>query len=214
MVDADITTEGLVLIQKDDLADLADAYQALELPLGWRFVATLGESQGDKIREVHPIIEGADWVGLIGDDQVVKTEAWDRKLMSHLTGWNVVTCNDNWIFNAPTKFWGNGRFAGSPIFSGDLVRALGWIFLPETHQIFLDDTWEELGHLTGCWTRVADVLVEHNHFENGRAPRDETYAKGYDHYARIDIGHWQHWRDHGCAQDAEKIRALKARLGG
>lgn len=214
MVAAHISTPGLVLIQKSDFDDLREQYESITLPPGWDIFCTEGESQGDKLRETESFYHAADWIGLIGDDQVIKTEHWDLKLLEQCAGWNVVSCADNWISNAPTKHWGMGRFAGSPIFGGELFRTLGWIFLPGSHQIFLDDIYEELGFLTGCWTRRLDVVVDHLHYANGLAQKDETYARGYDHYGVIDNGIWHEWRASGqVGRDAEKIRAMMKRMG-
>lgn len=214
MMEAKIETAGLVLIQKDDLDGLKTQYDTVILPPRWQIIETAGESQGDKLRETVDLYKDSDWIGLIGDDQVIKTEHWDLKLISCVRGWNVVSCADNWIVNAPTKHWGNGRFCGSPVFSGELFRTLGWIFLPGIHHVYVDDVVEELGSMTGFWYRNLDVVVDHIHFQNGLAEKDETYSRAYDHYCPGDTQRWNDWRNSGDAKrDAEKIKTLMRRFG-
>ncbi|MDE2232564.1 MAG: hypothetical protein KGJ90_00330 [Patescibacteria group bacterium] len=209
----DTYTAGFVIIQKDEFEQLRGEYEAITLYPNWQYVTTNGDSQGDKVREIWEQYKNGDWIGIIGDDQVVSTIEWDKKLISHINGWNVVTCSDNWIFNAPTKHWGDGRFCGAPCFSGPLVRELGWFFLPGTHQIFLDDTWEQLGHMTGCWKRVFDVNVDHLHYRNGLAEKDDTYSRAYDHYCHGDTNVWREWSEgNGAKNAAQKIIGLKERI--
>lgn len=216
------STKGLVLIQASEFQDesLNFQYGNILWPEGWQVVRTQGESQGDKIREVQSRYWGGDWVGLIGDDQVVKTEHWDLKIIEWLKGWNLVTCRDDgWQVNerGPNGILQEtGRFCGAPCWSGELVRTVGYIFPNGMHHLYLDDCWEEMGIHTGCWNfkehSRPDVVIDHIHFQRGQVDRDETYHMAYSVYGAMDRPLWDQWRSHGIWHDIELIKKLKEQI--
>lgn len=214
--DTDTCSQGLVFVQENDYASMRDAYDALSLHAGWRFVLTQGDSQGDKLREQASLYADADWVGLIGDDQQPVTPYWDAKLVGALNGWNLVTCMDDWVFNTPTKFNQPNRMAGVLLFSGALHRALGYIFPPPMHHVYLDDIYEELATKIEFWTICRDVMILHHHVGRNLALADDTdriaYA-GTGSYAGLDFYPWEHWRKHEMGLAVDRIRNLKVSMG-
>lgn len=198
-------TEGLVLLNREDFDDRRAEYDALSYPDGWSLILCEGDSQGDKIREVEALWRDLAWVGLLGDDEMLKTEAWDRTLVGHLDGKNFVSCNDDWVIHTR-----GGRIAGCILWSGELLRTVGYIFPPGMHHILLDDIWEEIGKETGCWHVDRDVMIQHLHFENGGAKHDDTYRAAYA-YGVTDHPIHNEWREHHLAGVVAKIRALQQR---
>lgn len=210
---AKTSTPGLILIQEDEFKDpaLAEAYAALPLPESWSIRPTQGDSQGDKLREVQHLYHSGEWVGLIGDDQVVETEHWDLKLIEWLKGWNLVSCfDDDWQVHQR-----GGRIAGTMLWSGELFRAVGYIFPPSMHHVYLDDIWEELGRQSGCWSFQdhvrPDVLISHFHYTRGMSEKDETYTLAYDHYGQTDYGPWLDWRSNELPAAVTRVMELIAR---
>jgi hypothetical protein len=181
----------MVLVDMADYSDNCAAYDALELPPGWFIHFTHGETQGEKIAEIWDQVVDCAWLGLIGDDCVPETEGWDKRLVDRLDGSNFVSCNDGW--QAPE------RAANCWVISGPLVRAVGYIFPPGLHHLYVDDVWETIGREAGCWTLAMDVMVRHRHVLKGDAPVDEThekvYGEGYPH--NHTAGGW--WASDGAA---------------
>jgi hypothetical protein len=165
------STLGMVLVDVADYADNCAAYDALELPLGWFIHYTHGETQGEKITMVWEQIVDCAWLGLIGDDCVPETPGWDKRLVDRLDGSNFVACNDGW--QAPN------RIGNCWVISGPLVRAIGYIFPPGLHHLYVDDVWETIGREAGCSTMDMGVMVRHRHVLKGDAPADETHEKVY-----------------------------------
>lgn len=207
IVAAGTTSPGIVMIQTGDWLDNEAAYRELVLPPRWIVHTTSGDSQGDKIREVTPLWQDLDWVGLLGDDETIVTPNWDQILVSHLDGMNLVSCNDDWVINTR-----DGRIAGCIVWSGDLLRTVGYIFPPGMHHILLDDIWEEVGRATGCWQTIREVTIKHHHFENGGAPRDETYIKAYA-YGDTDNPIWHAWRGDKMPAVIDRIKARRGMPG-
>ncbi len=167
------TTPGMVIVDHQDWADNNEAYLQIEetLPVNWHFAQTAGETQGDKLRELWPVLEGCAWLGLIGDDCVPETPGWDQLLVHELDCWNLVSCNDGW--QAPK------RLGNCWIMSGPLVRAVGYIFPPGMHHLYVDNVWETIGNEAKCWSCRMDVMVRHLHVLKGEAEADETHDKVY-----------------------------------
>lgn len=171
------STPGMALVDHVDYAMHEAAYDALkaEMPLGWQIRVTKLPTQGAKIREIWDQVKDSAWLGLIGDDNIPETPHWDRLLVERLTGWNLISCNDQWL--APR------RVANCWVMSGPLVRAVGYIFPPGMEHLFVDDVWERIGREGGCWTCRMDVVVRHAHVMKGAAPADAThkavYGKGF-----------------------------------
>jgi len=182
------TTPGVVLVQKDELAELKAEYGALTLPKGWAILPTHSDGLADKCREVWPSVRGLDWVGLGCDDLRPQTQGWDAKLVHRITGRNIVTCDDGVQHDA--------RMSGITVFSGELLRTMGYMFPPNFWHTYVDNVWEDLGRGADCWTYVGDVLVTHDHpFTDQKldpAKADDTTYKSYGQQAR-DVQAYQHW---------------------
>lgn len=202
---AGITTPGVVLVQKDELQELKADYESIKLPSGWKILATNGEGMGDKCREIWPAIQNLDWVGLACDDLRPQTYGWDQKLKAFINGKNIVTCNDGQQ--------GNTRMAGITMFSGGFLRAIGYLYAPYFWHTYMDNVWEDIGKLTGCWTYVPDVLITHDHpFTNQQldpAKTDETTLKSYGQQTR-DLAAYQIWVKNERDGVVQRVKALQS----
>jgi hypothetical protein len=210
------TTPGMVLIDRGDLAE--SDYSDVELPPGWFIRATDGVTQGDKIREVWDEIKDCAWLGLIGDDNIPETPQWDRILIEQLASAGIISCNDGWL--APK------RVANCWIMAGPVIRAVGYIFPPGMHHLFVDDVWEMLGRNTGAWECRMDVMVRHAHIMKGEAATDETHRAAYgegfsaahpgpDRAAGLWAGDetvYRAWRMKDFARAADAIRELGSEI--
>ncbi len=169
------TSPGIVIIDTKDYLDNCGAYLNLEtmyFPDNWRLYVSKSETMGDKIRELWGLYSDQDWVGILNDDHYCLTNEWDKKLIAQLTGKNFISCGDNWVANQ-----GNSLPAGATIWSGDLIRAVGYMFPPKLQHCFIDNIWAALGMATGSWIKDLSVVVEHRHVDKGDAAPDETHKK-------------------------------------
>lgn len=196
------TTPGLLLVQEDEYLEMKDQYESIHLPKGWSFFTTKGDSQGDKVREAWDSVKDLDWIGLVGDDNIPLTPDWDKSMLSALQGWNLVSCNDSW--QAPQ------RLGNCWIWSGELLRAVGYAFPPVLNHLFVDDVWETLGRATGCWTTRLDIIVRHAH-ATLCGTEDETHKKAYsdDNWSH-DTLVWEEWKQNSMQAAIDAIETLKA----
>ena len=198
------TTPGVLLVQADELTELRAQYDTLSLPAGWQILPTNGDGLADKCREVWPAISKLDWVGLGCDDLRPQTPGWDTTLISHITGKNIVTCDDG--------VQHENRMSGITVFSGQLLRTMGYMFPPHFWHTYVDDVWESIGRGANCWTYVPDVLVTHDHpFRNQKidpALADDTTYKSYGQQQR-DMQAYQHWAQTERAAVIKRIQEME-----
>jgi hypothetical protein len=166
-------TPGIVIIDKADAEANAEAYGELSqlMPLGWTWAVTEGVTQGEKLAEIWHQVKDCAWLGLIGDDCVPETPGWDKTMIGALDGANMVSCDDGW--QAPK------RAGNCWVMAHDLIAAIGYIFPPGLHHLFVDDVWEQLGREASCWHVLMHVKVAHRHVLKGEAPADDTHRAVY-----------------------------------
>lgn len=199
----EMSAPGIVIVDRADYLENQNAYIALEryqFPVNWKLHISDGVSMGDKIREKWDFYKDCDWVGVLNDDHIPVTPEWDARLINRLTGTNFVSCNDRWC--APQKA------AGATLWSGDLMRAVGWIFPPGLRHLYIDDLWEHLGRQTCCWHIDMSVVIEHRHVFNG-VPEDSTHRISYDQTLwNQDRDTYQKWLATDAPEVISRIRTL------
>jgi len=144
-----------------------------------------------------------EWIGLICDDHIPETEAWDIKLIEQANGFNVVSSNDGW--QAPR------RIHGAIVFSADLLRAVGWIYPPGIKHSFQDDAWEYIGARTGIWKTDMGIMVRHAHGSVARVRDDvsEAIKERFSHDERV----YRTWKRDGAGETIARIQDLMKSKG-
>lgn len=203
--ETNMTTPGVLLVNKVDYGQNQAAYQALDIPHNWSIMVCLGDDCASKMTEALTDIFTLDvqWVGLLGDDLISETADWDTRVLSQLNGWNVVSTADG--AHAPKKM--NGATA----YSADLVRAIGYLYPPGFIHMYLDDIYEEIGQATGCWTVDMSIMVRHAH-AGLTGKKDGTFAKkneSWDHDDRAFL----EWKKNDKGPAVERVLALMESKG-
>lgn len=148
-------------------------------------------------------IEGFTHIAILGDDVLPETVGWDEKMISALNGELGVVYGSDGLEHLhgpdlPTH-------VVVPI---EMYQKLGWIGLPTSRHLFLDNAWRELGKLTN-FIYLPDVKLSHLHRWNQAAPNDQTYEEANDKVKREhDKLAFETWRD-----GEGLIEARKALLG-
>ena len=110
-----------------------------------------------------------DNFAFMGDDHRPRTANWDEKFVEELyTGSDIV--------------YGNDLFQGSALptavaMSAEIVEALRGMVPDSQRHLYLDNFWLKLGKDLGKIKYMPDVIIEHCHAFNGKAPMDENYAR-------------------------------------
>ena len=140
-----------------------------------------------------------DILGAFGDDVQFLTRGWDRIITDTLATPGIAYGND--LVHAaghPTAIW----------MSSVIAKALGYLAIPQSRHLWVDDAWKELGLRTGTLRYVPEVIVEHMHPAVGKADMDATYHDVYDgvkgHNDHLGFMDWQ--ANHSDA-DVAKVKA-------
>jgi len=110
-----------------------------------------------------------DNFAFMGDDHRPRTANWDEKFVEELyTGSDIV--------------YGNDLFQGSALptavaMSAQIVEHLRGMVPDTQRHLYLDNFWLKLGQDLGKIKYLPDVIIEHCHAFNGKAPMDENYAR-------------------------------------
>lgn len=91
-----------------------------------------------------------DFYFMANDDMIFKTKDWDLKLANK---GKISHGNDSIPEGLPGQFL---------MIDGDIVRALGWLQLPQLERYCGDVVWRFLGTQLGILNHVKDVDIEHN----------------------------------------------------
>jgi len=121
---------------------------------------------------VHKYWDSYETITGIDDDCMVTTENWDCLLAAPIKehGFGVSYGNDTMQGeNLPTKV----------MISSNIVKGLGYWAPPVLKHLFADNFWKALGTELGALNYFPEVMMEHWHHLNGKAPHDDLYREIY-----------------------------------
>ena len=160
------TTPGVLALDAED--KYLSLYNRIELPEGWTKKVYPRMWMVERVNLVMAENPGKAWYGILDDDSVPRTYAWDRKLVKAARNDRISYCDDG--------IWGE-KHAARYVVGGDLAREIGWMLLPGTRRIYGDNAMNDIGRKKKCMVYLPNVYVEQMHFSNGKAPLDKTYEK-------------------------------------
>jgi hypothetical protein len=164
-----VSTPGTILLHCDDPTPYEDLTH--KLPHGWSFyrIQEQTDSPGENIRIwMRDNFKPTDtWLGMLTDDCLPITDRWDQLLIEQVNGTNLISSNDLW--QAPK------RITGPCVFSGDLLRVVGFLFPPGFKWLFMDDVWDDIVRNCGNWIVMMNVECEHQHGHRSVDNQDDTF---------------------------------------
>jgi hypothetical protein len=144
--------------------------------------------------------DGFDVLGFMGDDHVPRTPGWDVLVQAAL-------------MERPGYCYGDDLLQGENLptavfVTAAVVRELGFFQPPGLVHLYFDNFWLDMGRAVGI-TYLPDVVIEHMHFLNGKAPVDARYtevnaASMYEHDGRV----YARYRSEDFDGDAARVRAV------
>jgi hypothetical protein len=174
---------GVIVVDGEDELPL---YKKVKPPPGW-YLLSYDARQGvcGVLNETLRSFPDEDFYGFISDDSIVRAgPGWDARLVEAAGPYGFANTADG--FNS------GKRMHGAVVFGGDLLRRLGWWAPAGLTHSFCDDAWERIGRAAGNWTFLGDILVEHQHFGNGKAEQDATYDLAYSSF-QADKAAFEAW---------------------
>ena len=144
-----------------------------------------------------------DVIGWMADDTHMVTPGWDSMVLEHFEdGAHIVTVNDGHMDKArPQSAW---------FISTSAVGALGYLCLPTSDHLYVDDAWAVLrDNVGGAGQHCSAVLAEHMHPNVNKGEWDDQYRTIHtpDNYGH-DRTAFETWKSGQLALDTEKVLAL------
>lgn len=198
-----MTLPGLVIVNGD-----GKGYENLRLPPNWlKDVAGRDERLNDVYRRIFAGSPDLEWYGFIADDILPRTEGWDVKLVRMAGADRIASANDLW--QAPQ------RMHGAVVYGGNVLRKAGFWMPDGLSHMFGDDVWEHLGRQAGIWDVAMDVVTEHVHWMNQKAPKDASYEKSHA-LMEADGARFKSWLADEAPKALERlgVRSLQFDLRG
>jgi len=131
---------------------------------------------GTKIKAVNRDMEVApffDILLLASDDMIPVIEGYDEIIRSKMRMHYPSTDGVLWFNDG---FQGNGLNT-LPIMGRKYYQRFGYIYNPVYKTAWCDNEFTQVSKLLGKQTYFSQIIIEHQHFINGKAPIDETYLR-------------------------------------
>lgn len=165
----------------------------------------VGISTTKKINAVFDRNIGFDFYSVTNDDFVYRTDGWNLALKEAAGLWGIAYPNDLSKYSPlPT----------TSVISGNIVRALGWLQLPTLTHLCGDLVWQTIGNALGSLTYCPDVIVEHLHHLQGKAPAEQYERTNSKEMYEKDNKAFREWRRDHLQNDIRKIQEARRRAGG
>ena len=194
-------TELVVYVSEDDPAVVGyRGIEGIDLHIGER-LSLVGVLNKFSI-EVYPDVK---YYGEVNDDHVYRTKRWDKTLIGHIEkggGWGIACGNDT-----VPKDWYECRHPSACVISGNIVRTLGCFVDPRFQHMYVDDYLRDIGESINGLFYDSDVVVEHRHFLNGKAEKDDNYRWIYsEEQVAFGLAAYNHWIKHSRPDDIIKLK--------
>ena len=164
----------LMYFDEDDPA-LPD-YKEILYPDHWLRMVGPRKRPGPTYNEIFRLYPNEAFYGMLADDIVPLTQNWDEILVEKAGADGM-----SW----PDDLMWHDEIATHPVIGGDLVRAAGFICYNLLQQYFGDTWWTFVAKKLGVARYCPEVVFDHRHHVNDKAPIDQTYRDKWP-YAESD----------------------------
>lgn len=138
-------------------------------------------------------------ISFMGDDHIVRTAEWDKKLYEPIRnrGYGISYGND--LFqgeNLPTMV----------MMSTNISKELGFFAPPRLIHLYMDNFWKLFGQVLSCLDYNPDVIVEHMHYMAGKSKVDAGYQEvNSSEIGNHDAEAFKEYCTHQLKEDAIRV---------
>jgi hypothetical protein len=157
----------------------------------------------EKLNRMLPlIVDKYDYIMWAADDTVAKTPGWDARLVAAIQNIPLGISYPNDLLQ------GKNLPSNGTCFDSRIPRALGYLAPPTLFHLYMDNFWRLLGTELGTLVYCEDVILEHNHYVNKKAPTDNTYKtiNSQEMYS-LDSSAFNDYKDTLLTRDLARLHA-------
>jgi hypothetical protein len=149
----------------------------------------------------NAFVDQYEGIHFIGDDHRFRTKGWDKpfaKVLDETKGWVIAYADDQL----------QGRnLATEAMVGSKIIKLLGHIAPPSLTHLFVDNYWMQLGVGIEALAYFENVIIEHAHWANGKAERDEAYDRvNSDAMWSIDTNAWNAYQQEKLPTEIQLIK--------
>lgn len=151
-------------------------------------------------RVANSVKDKYDYILWIADDTVVQTDGWDDLLVFAIKDIR------NGISYPNDLLRRDALPSNGTCFDANIVRSLGYLAPPALLHLYIDNFWKRLGDTLKTLRYCPNVVVDHQHYTNGKAEKDFIYGEVnaewmYEH----DKAQLALYYANGFSQDLERL---------
>lgn len=149
------------------------------------------------------IDKGYPIVGCLSDDFIFHTPGWEDKIIAWQT--------KNWGICYGDDLLQGQNLPTAPFIHYSIIKALGFAAPRELVHYYIDNYWLELGIRLDKIAFMPDIVIEHKHWSNNKAVKDETYSNSESIMAK-DRKVWEDYRLTKLEEDVRKVQLFQKTL--
>jgi len=139
-------------------------------------------------------------VGFVGDDVVFRTKEWEKEIVSWMEeNHGICYCND---------LLQGENLPNNVFIDKSIIDSMGYMVPPTLKHYYCDNFWKDLGIRLGSIKYFPDIIMEHKHWSNGKAEKDELYKES-EKLLGEDCAAYQEYVNSTMTNDVEKIKARR-----
>lgn len=137
-------------------------------------------------------------IGHVGDDHRFRTQGWDNAIRDVLKdNPGVAYANDGFPTIWASAWWTNTI----------IIRTLGWLAVPGSMHLSIDDVFMDIGAGLNRLTYLPDVFIEHLHPAGGKVPWRDIVKSHYVPAKRaLETANLERYRREDFANDIHKLQ--------
>lgn len=181
----------------------------IKWPTHWNIHNSFGhlEMQG-ALNALLAMYPNEPFYGILTDTHRPQTLGWASKLSEAAGRGSIAICNTTKHRMNPRT--GLRRVTTMAI-GGDLVRAIGWLWLDKVVHLYGDDAWEDIGYALNAVKYLPDVVILALLKRDGEVPIDSNHNRKYlgKSYMATDAAAFEKWKCEEFDALIEKLEPFK-----
>jgi hypothetical protein len=181
----------------------------IEWPTHWKIHNSFGHLEMQRgLNALLKMYPNEPFYGILTDTHRPQTPEWATKLRDAAADWDIAICNTT--KNRMNPRTGLRRVTTMAI-GGDLVRAIGWIWLDRVTHLYGDDAWEDIGYALDCIQYLPDVVILALLKRDGEVPIDSNHHRKWkgQSYMASDAAAFEAWKRDEFPKLIERLKAAR-----
>lgn len=111
-----------------------------------------------------------DYIGFAGDDNRIRTNQWDIKLIQRISDIRYVIASGSDLFR-------HDKLPTWVVIDSAIIKILGFMSPPTIQHLYIDNFWKDLGEKLNTFKYYDDIVIEHMHYSNNKSTKDKIYSE-------------------------------------